>query len=146
MLFVWFAIWLFLFSIWSLPSFFVVLYCRLVLLYPSTQWPMYASMPTLWRFIVGSCSWSYLLICIGLVKHDVNIATKKCFSCTNSVCYLSTHSSYRKIQCRELIQEWPGWLVVSCTESFDQGCLVGAASQQKGNCYLDSTFRLHLCE
>jgi hypothetical protein len=37
-----------------------------------------------------------LLIC-KVVDHDVNIATKQCFSCTNALCYLSTTSSYHKL-------------------------------------------------
>ena len=35
---------------------------------------------------------SYLLICIVVVDHDVNIAAKQCFSYSNALIYLSTTS------------------------------------------------------
>jgi hypothetical protein len=43
-----------------------------------------------------NCCWSYFLICI-VTDHDINIAAKQWFSCTNALCYLSNQSSYHMI-------------------------------------------------
>jgi hypothetical protein len=53
-------------------------------------------------------------ICI-VIDHHVNIAAKQCFSCNNLVCYLSMWGADIGV----------AWL--SSIESFDQGCLIGAA-------------------
>ena len=41
----------------------------------------------LFEDVVSCRCWSYFLICI-VVDHDVNVAAKQCFSCTNALCYL----------------------------------------------------------
>ena len=73
---------------------------------------------------------SYLLICI-VIEHDVNIAAKQCFSCTNALCYLSTQSLwYHKLrivfQLEGVNSSGAAWRSRSLTMEWnDQGCLVG---------------------
>ena len=57
--------------------------------------------------------WLYLLICI-VVDHDVKIAAKQCFSC-NTLCYLSTTSSYHKLHKYSAIGSRKCWSSLAIT-------------------------------
>ena len=115
---------------WSLPSSFVVPHCRFVSI---VSIYIRANVFIDDYSLTTYCCWSYLLMCI-VVYHDVNIAAKQCFSCTNALCYISTASLYQKLhqlervnssgaawRSRLLRMEWSGLLVWWAAERNDCG-------------------------